>query len=203
MAIYFKHTHTVTQIVPYKFTCEHCGKNSGILDAAFEGKSVHTTKRIGPIDEDDKESLRKRALEILENELEYAKKDFDKGIFDTHFKDKCPHCGKPQSWSVGGMAANLPSTYALSCGGWGIIIGFLIFVMEGWFIGDDAALIFKILLAIVMAIVLGFIGYMFGRFRVSIKKARTKNVSNNQVPVINWAAIAPPQASAISSEKVQ
>lgn len=170
MASYWSHTRKRSRTIPYEFTCEHCLKPSGMLEAVIEVEHEKRSKRKNLKEEEEKQ-LEQDVLEIMEERLISIKKDvLDKQDYDDDFKDKCPACGKPQTWGIKGMSY-IPVVYAIIVA----IIGLVV------------AIYIETSLPISIAIVLGaaLIGAGIGFVPILIKKAKTKGVEP-RVPTIYW-----------------
>lgn len=102
--IYYKHTRTQHADIPYSFKCESCGKDSGKLTARISGGEAVYNSNFKTINDDRAKKLEDEAHAKLVAEVKNVHDDvINKDIYSTNFKDKCPHCEKPQSWGVSGL----------------------------------------------------------------------------------------------------
>lgn len=113
MAVYFKHTCTVTRNILYQFVCEHCHQDSGILAAEFKAEGTRTLMTKRPLTGEEKAQLDQEASERLHKRIQDAMQASDNEDYADSFNDKCPQCGNPQSWALKGMRY-LPGSYALT-----------------------------------------------------------------------------------------
>lgn len=180
MSRYYKHTHTVTQNIPYMFKCEHCHQDSGTLTALFKAESTRNKMTKKDLKEQEKDQMNQEAMESLNKSLQKAQEDAKNEEYGEIFSDKCPHCGKPQSWAIKGMSV-LPSTY-------GVMTGFLaLIICVGGNIFDLTS--FSLFGGLKFVVVSVLIGVAIGLIRIENKKRLTKNVNEKQVPRIDWSVI--------------
>lgn len=99
MATYWNHTRTLRQRVAYEFTCEHCGRATGILPGEISGVGSYRSNW-RELSEKQSDKLQQYAEGALEREMEKAKRGEETGKFHEGFSDCCPHCGKGQSWAA-------------------------------------------------------------------------------------------------------
>ena len=184
MAVYFKHTRTVTQNVPYQFFCEHCRQDSGPLAAEFKAEATRslTTKR--PLTEEEKAQLDQEAAGKLHQSIQKARRGAQEEAFSESFKDKCPHCGKPQSWALKGMK-HLPFSYAL------IGAFFTALICLSIHLFGIVSISFGTGMAATLAAALALMAVGF--IRVGRKNVQTKNVQEKQLPNIIWPGSEKPE----------
>lgn len=171
----FDLTYVVTQNVPYTFRCEHCGKNSGTLVAEFQGKAVRAVIFPRKIKEHEKGPMYETATELLRRRLQRGQRDAEKEIFVPNFKDKCPHCGSAQSWSLKRMRY-LPVSYGMK----GAFLAALLCVNISFFGVITTGTALKI------GVIIGLICMVVGFVRLGAKKFETKTVQEKHIPQIDW-----------------
>ena len=177
MAVYFKRTQTVKQDIPYEFVCEHCHQGSGILAAEFKAEATRTLMTNRPLTEDERTQLEQEATENLYNSIRSTYQNTKEESFSDKFNDKCPHCGKSQSWALRGMQ-HLPGSYAL------VGAFFTALICLGINLLGIASFSFGAGLLATLAIAL--IAMLVGFIQVGAKKTQTKNVQQRKLPQIHW-----------------
>lgn len=104
MGSYYRHTKSEKTEVPYSFQCEHCGKDSGNLQAVINGTQASYNSNFKTLSPERDEKLRREAHGYLVRDLKRVYKDVvEKQVYPMEFRDQCPFCHQPQSWAVSGL----------------------------------------------------------------------------------------------------
>ncbi len=180
MGSYRKHILTLSKQIPYEFRCERCHQNSGELTAVFEGKSTETKYLLAKLSDEEKQQMRRGAENALNTAIQSARKNAEeKEEYSPEIKDKCPHCGKPQSWAVKGLE-RLPRVYGLSCAFWTALLCITSNIAH-WF-----GFTIPVIVIVALTAIAGLTGMAVGYARVKVKKMKTRHTEDSQIPTIYW-----------------
>ncbi|MCI9298686.1 MAG: hypothetical protein HFI10_14775 [Lachnospiraceae bacterium] len=184
MGTYYKHKKTETIDVPYSFKCEQCMKDSGKLTAVIKGMEAEVNSNYRELEYNKQQQLNEMAHKNLVREVKDSYKNAtEKNIFNTAFKDECPHCHKPQSWAVSGIKNKLFENSIVS-----LIVGLIVAAGCYFFSGVDNALQIAIG-AFGISVVAAIVFFLVSFSKMSSKKKQTANVTQRNVPVIEWGAV--------------
>ena len=184
MGTYYRHKKSETIDVPYSFKCEQCMKDSGPLKATIKGMEAEINSNYRELEYNKQQKLNEMAHNNLVGEVKTAYKNAtEKNIFNKAFKDECPHCHKPQSWAVSGIKDDLFGNSIVS-----LIVGVIVAAGCYFFSGVDNAMTIAIAaFGISVVVAIGFFAVNFAK--MSSKKKKTANVTQRNVPVIEWSAV--------------
>ena len=185
MATYKQFTATARHRIYYCYTCDHCGKDSGVKTYDFTGtasinKAVFT-KELNP---QESAKLNAQAQEELQKKVSAvrtavnSKQYYDPQIFDS----TCPYCQKSQSWDGKsmGLAARGCLLYALCAVGAGFLA--YVLILEDAFEGQLPMLPFLAGVGICT-----FAGTMISKGKTVRKSQSDKaGLSRLTAPQINW-----------------
>ena len=170
----------LTHTIYYRFTCEHCGKDSGWAEHTITGSGIREGGNIkltpaGEVSEETTREIMEEAQQDLAKHVQSQRKNADTDIYP--FKEKCAHCGKPQSWQAKGALSE-----SITAGlGVGIVVGMLIMF---------ARFLFKLPITNILHIIITAVSFGIAAAAVLINSAsikrQTKDVENTQKPEINW-----------------
>lgn len=189
--IYYKHTRVQDANIPYSFKCENCAEESGELKAHIVGNEAVYNSNFKTIKEDRVKKLEQEAHDNLLKKINQVHKDVtEKNIYCTDFKDKCPHCGKPQSWGVSGLKKERFDTPLVI-----FILGIIFFVIAliGHYYDDSMEyltlpVVFGILGVFTAAAVLVLI---YNSIKISMKTKTTSASGIKHAPTIKWDKVQP------------
>ena len=116
----------------YRFTCEHCGQDSGWKLAAEQSTASMNVSGNRNISSQESAVLQQQAQSGLQQAVAARKLKMARGNYGADVSGKCASCGKHQSWEIG-AAKWEPFTAALQ----GLIGGFLLMIIASLF-GKDA-----------------------------------------------------------------
>ncbi len=186
MGSYYKHTKKESVDVPYSFRCEQCGKESGKLRAQIVGPVAQINSNFKKLNEKKQAQLNKMAHEKMIRRVREVYQDAtEKQIYATDFKDKCPHCQKPQSWAVGGVKKEMYST-PLGIMGAGVIFG-----LGCYFFSEETDEDVKLRIALMVGGVICAVGLgvlAFNYIKLMLKKRQLAGLAQN-LPEIEWGKI--------------
>ena len=182
MGTYYRHKKTESIDVPYSFKCEQCMQDSGPLKATIKGMEAEVNSNSRTLNKNNQDKLDNKAHANLVSAVRAAHYNAtEKQIFDKAFKDECPHCHKPQSWAVSGLKDDMFGTPVVC-----FFVGLIIAV--GCYFYDHSYLN--------IALVIGGIGLaaaivtlVWNIMKINSKKKQTANVTQRNVPVIEWSAV--------------
>lgn len=184
MGSYYKHTKTESIDVPYSFRCEQCMEDSGPLKAVISGNPAEINSNFKNLDAGKQQQLAVMAHEKLVRAVKDAHRDAtEKHIYHKAFADKCPHCGKPQSWAVSGAQKGMFTNPLVS-----LFVGLIVAVMCYFFVEDDFGVMVAVGAAALGAIV-GLILLIINFVKVSAKKRQTAAALQQNEPEIDWRAV--------------
>lgn len=168
-------------IVHYSFVCEHCNANSGPLMAEVtasayrEGGNIKFTPSGQVAQETHNEVLAEAKAELAKQMLN-AYNLTQKGQYGR-FSSKCPHCKKPQSWSLKGTAGgNLLSALVL-----GVLAALVLMALRFFFHLPISNLVHALISAGVAVVTL-----IITTIQYANTKTQVKHVAQRQTPVIEW-----------------
>lgn len=125
MGSYYEHKRTESVKLPYSFKCEHCMNDSGLMWATVTGSGTKDS-HFKEVSEKSEEKMRKAAHKDLVRVIKRLQKDIvQKQEYTEIFTYECPHCGKPQSWGISIVKAEM-------------FAGPLVFFLFGIFMGVGA-----------------------------------------------------------------
>lgn len=187
--IYYKHTRVNDVNIPYSFKCESCAQESGELQAHIVGNEAVYNSNFKTIKEDRAKKLEQEAYDNLVKKVQEVHEDVtQKNIYCTDFKDKCPHCGKPQSWGVSGLKKERFNTPIVI-----FILGIIFFVIAliGHYYDDSMdyltlPVVFGILGAFTAAAVLVLI---YNSIKISMKTKATAANGVKNAPTVKWGKV--------------
>lgn len=184
MGTYYKHKKTESIDVPYSFKCEQCMKDSGSLKATIVGMEAVVNSNYKDLEYNKQQKLNEQAHKNLVKEAKETYKNVtEKQIFNKAFKDECPHCHKPQSWAVSGLKDKLFENSIVS-----LIVGLIVAAGCYFFSGVDNAMQIAIA-AFGISVVAAVVFFVVNIAKINSKKKKTANVTQRNVPVIEWGAI--------------
>lgn len=184
MGTYYRHKKSESINVPYSFKCEQCMKDSGPLSATIVGMEAEINSNYRELEYNKQQKLNEMAHKNLVRDAKEAYKNAtEKQIFVKAFKDECPHCHKPQSWAVSGLKNDMFGNSIVS-----LIVGLIVAAGCYFFSGVDNAMQIAIA-AFGISVVVAVILLVVNIAKVSSKKKKTANVTQRNVPVIEWSAI--------------
>ncbi|MCI8380680.1 MAG: hypothetical protein HFI07_02640 [Lachnospiraceae bacterium] len=184
MGTYYRHKKTESIDVPYSFKCEQCMKDSGTLKATIVGMEAEINSNYRDLEYNKQQKLNEQAHKNLVRDAKEAYKNAtEKQIFHTAFKDECPHCHKPQSWAVSGLKDKLFENSIVS-----LIVGLIVAAGCYFFSGVDNAMQIAIA-AFGISVVVAVVFFVVNITKINSKKKKTANVTQRNVPVIEWGAI--------------
>lgn len=184
MGTYYRHRKSESINVPYSFKCEQCMKDSGPLSATIVGMEAEINSNYRELEYNKQQKLNEMAHKNLVRDAKEAYKNAtEKQIFVKAFKDECPHCHKPQSWAVSGLKNDMFGNSIVS-----LIVGLIVAAGCYFFSGVDNAMQIAIA-AFGISVVVAVILLVVNIAKVSSKKKKTANVTQRNVPVIEWSAI--------------
>lgn len=183
MSTYYKHTKKMSIDVPYSFRCEQCMQESGTLMATIQAQAELNTN-FKKLNEKKQQKLDEMAKANLVKEVKRAHQNAtEKQIYDTAFKDKCPHCQKPQSWAVSGIKNGMFSTPVVC-----VILGIILGAGCYFFSGMDNSLTIAIVVA-GACFVAAVASLVWNIIKLGSKKKQTSSAMQKNVPVIQWEAV--------------
>lgn len=184
MGTYYRHRKSESINVPYSFKCEQCMKDSGPLSATIVGMEAEINSNYRELEYNKQQKLNEMAHKNLVRDAKEAYKNAtEKQIFVKAFKDECPYCHKPQSWAVSGLKNDMFGNSIVS-----LIVGLIVAAGCYFFSGVDNAMQIAIA-AFGISVVVAVILLVVNIAKVSSKKKKTANVTQRNVPVIEWSAI--------------
>lgn len=184
MGTYYKHTKTETVDVPYSFRCEQCMQDSGTLKATITGCRAEVNTNFKELNDKNQQKLDEMAHTYLVKEVKKTYTNVtEKQIYSKAFKDKCPHCQKPQSWAISGVKNDMFST-PIVC----IIIGIILGVGCYFFTGVENNLMIAIAVAGI-CFVLAIGSLIVNIIKLQTKKTQTSASVQQNTPVIDWGEI--------------
>lgn len=159
----------------YRFTCEHCGKDSGWQTAQELGIATLNVSGKRTLTEYEQMTLTAQAQSNLQNAIIIRKSKFKQGKYGESVKGKCPYCGKRQSWELASGKWR-PWYNALQ----GLIAGLVILIIVGFFgkeAGNKAAI----------TIPIGFFaGLIIGYIKLAKNKVDSMGTKARNKPEIVW-----------------
>lgn len=159
-------------------------KDSGKLTAVIKGMEAEVNSNYRELEYNKQQQLNEMAHKNLVREVKDSYKNAtEKNIFNTAFKDECPHCHKPQSWAVSGIKNKLFENSIVS-----LIVGLIVAAGCYFFSGVDNALQIAIG-AFGISVVAAIVFFLVSFSKMSSKKKQTANVTQRNVPVIEWGAV--------------
>ncbi len=184
MGTYYRHKKTETIDVPYSFKCEQCMKDSGPLKATIKGMEAEINSNYRDLEYNKQQKLNEMAHKNLVSEVKGAYKNAtEKNIFSKAFKDECPHCHKPQSWAVSGIKDDMFGNSIVS-----LIVGLIVAAGCYFFSGVENAMTIAIA-AFGISVVVAVVFLVVNIAKLNGKKKQTANVTQRNVPVIEWSAV--------------
>lgn len=184
LGTYYRYKKTESIDVPYSFKCEQCMKDSGTLKATIVGMEAEINSNYRDLEYNKQQKLNEQAHKNLVRDAKEAYKNAtEKQIFHTAFKDECPHCHKPQSWAVSGLKDKLFENSIVS-----LIVGLIVAAGCYFFSGVDNAMQIAIA-AFGISVVVAVVFFVVNITKINSKKKKTANVTQRNVPVIEWGAI--------------
>lgn len=184
MGTYYKHKKTETIDVPYSFKCEQCMKDSGPLKATIKGMEAEVNSNYKDLEYNKQQNLNEMAHKNLVSEVKGAYKNAtEKNIFHKAFRDECPHCHKPQSWAVSGIKDDMFGNSIVS-----LIVGLIVAAGCYFFSGVENAMMIAIA-AFGISVAVAVVFLVVNIAKLSSKKKQTANVTQKNVPVIEWGAV--------------
>ena len=184
LGTYYRHRKTETIDVPYSFKCEQCMKDSGLLKATIAGMEAEINSNYRDLEYNKQQKLNEMAHKNLVREVKESYKNaMEKQIFNKAFKDECPYCHKPQSWAVSGLKNDMFGNSIVS-----LIVGLIVAAGCYFFSGVENAMQIAIA-AFGISVVVAVILLVVNIAKVSSKKKKTANVTQRNVPVIEWSAV--------------
>jgi hypothetical protein len=207
-----KKGYVATREVKYRYTCEHCGKQTDLFTGTYEEEYVSGTKpnvdvmlNFKQIDEKTYNTVKKGAeivAEHLEKVFENYKKDCENGTFqgivfqdnpfmtdnyNKMFKNagKCPNCRKKQNWYP---ATHLKPAVAKRMFNWGLAFGILAIVVT-FFVNSGESGKKVLPLALIFGGCGAVLGAIFGIIMHFAKKPKVNKKLKPSVPEIEWGEI--------------
>jgi hypothetical protein len=178
---YYKHTKTETVKVTYSFRCEHCMEDSGPQQAVISGMQAEINSNYKTLDEKKQDKLAEMAHKNLVSAVKEAYVNAtEKHTYIKAFKDECPHCHKPQTWSLTGMKDDMFST-PIVC----VILGIIIGAGCYFFSGVENNLMIA-LAAAGICIVIGAGILVLNLIKIGNKTKQTAGVLQKNEPAIEW-----------------
>lgn len=114
--------------VHYRYTCGHCGGDSGVLTYRFTERverTKHGTFVAPSLSAEEQEEMRAEVRENLACAVAAVKEETKGGVYQArYFNGKCRHCNKYQTWSGGSFiqyALVYPFWMALGAGMLGFV----------------------------------------------------------------------------------
>lgn len=160
-------TYTATSSIPftYHFTCEHCGRHSGMITSAVQGSNQINISGKGRPSPDQQVLLNAGAQSNARAAMQAKILKAEKGKYGEGVSSKCPHCGKIQSWELKSGWWK-PLFAALQ----GLMAGFLIMLFADFFSKDagNAAVI-----CMPIGLGIGLVIGLVGRIRAKTDAVRT------------------------------
>jgi hypothetical protein len=201
-----------TRKLKYRYTCEHCGKQTEYFDSTYEEEHVKTVKTsvnamldVKKIEKQAHDIVKKSteaAPQLLETAFENYKKDYGNSdfhgiifendiimtdIYNRTFKENatCPNCNKKQGWYP---ASHIKLSLGKKMLNWAICIGLLTLavafcVQSG--VGGKTVLPMSLLFGGIGAVV----GAVWGLFVYLTKRPKLKKGAKPSVPEIEWGEI--------------
>lgn len=159
----------------YRFTCEHCGQDSGWKLAAEQSNASLNVSGNRNISSQESAMLQQQAQSGLKQAVAARKFKMARGNYGADVSGKCESCGKHQSWEIG-AAKWKPFITALQ----GLIGGFLLMIFASLF-GKDAANTAAILIPIGLGAGLLIGLAIFIKIKIDSMQTKTRNT-----PEILW-----------------
>jgi len=170
----FSHIRYYTREVPFEYTCEHCGKDSGTQIAEFRIGARSDWKWLTLSDKADQKLTLDAQKSMSKFMTKYRTDVEEKHKFSDFFPNQCPHCGKKQVWGKGNIKRN-QFLFALACAGAGVIASF--------FVNRSGS--FNLALLMFFAFLGAFAGMIIGPILFHLKQSafppRPKHI-----PVVHW-----------------
>lgn len=177
-------TYTFKEKAPfqYRFSCEHCGKQTDWLDAHIEEQE---TKQVGLFEsaEGHRQAFSARFWENTYPKARKALEGNEKTLYVYDINGTCPACGKHQSWES--KTADRPELWigmAIFC----FVVGL---ICIGVWISGTSSPGFP-LITVTLVSVIGFPISLFYAITSSIKKAAisrdAENVKQQNKPEFLW-----------------
>ena len=186
MGSYYRHTKSEKVQVPYSFQCEHCGKDSGLLQASIVGTEATESSNFKTLKPEQEKKLRQRAHENLVHKLKGVHKDAGEKIFATEFYDLCPYCHQPQSWAVSGLKKKMFEN-PLVCLGVGAV--FSVIAVLCYYFGNVEYITLPMAAGIFALGVVAAAGCLaWNVAKINMKSKKTATGMHN-FPTIDWSAV--------------
>lgn len=170
----FSHIRYYTREVPFEYTCEHCGKDSGTQIAEFRIGARSDWKWLTLSDKADQKLTLDAQKSMSKFMTKYRTDVEEKHKFSDFFPNQCPHCRKKQVWGKGNIKRN-QRLFALICAGFGAIASF-------FFNRSDS---FNLTLLIFLAFCSFFVGMLIGsiifNWKQSVFPPKPKHM-----PIVHW-----------------
>lgn len=185
MATYYKHTKIDSVKLPYSFRCEQCMQDSGLLETTIAGNeaTVNTNSRV--LSEKKARQLDRLAHQKLVIAVKTAYTEVtEKGIYPQFIGDKCPHCGRPQSWALTGMKDDLYINSIAS-----LIIGVIVALACFIFLEADSFRTTVIIGVMAVAVARAVGCYLFNKAKIAGKEKKTSGALEKNKPEIYWDAV--------------
>ena len=116
----------------YRFTCEHCGTDSGNKNARISENASAAAE--GNITEQNRNYADHTAKMKLLFEVESVRESIAAQNYPADMDGRCPHCGKHQSWEKSGAKGKI-QIYGLA----GLTLGIVLFILISLLDGSDSA----------------------------------------------------------------
>ena len=183
---YYEHTVTEKAEVPYTFRCEHCSKDSGSLWAVVTGKA-NLKSNFKKLNEKQEAGLRRSAHIDLVAKVKALHKDVtEKQIFPADFRDDCPHCHQPQSWTVPNLKSKLFKKPIIA-----LCVGILCSLIAlGEHFDEKTPLSLSAAGGIMAAgAAVALVLFVWNLVKLNIKMKKTASAGQKCLPVIDWGAV--------------
>lgn len=187
MSSYYLHTRTESVELPYSFQCEQCGQDSGIRKVTVTGEGQEKNFRKQLNNEEEDRLYEKAHADLVGKVNEIYKSVTEKQIIPTDFADRCPHCQKPQSWSLTGMKSKMFENpiVCLGVGAFFAVLGLL-----GRNFADMEYVTIPIIIGIFAAGVVAALGtLLWNIIKIQSKVKKTALSLQKRLPVIQWEAV--------------
>ena len=116
----------------YRFTCEHCGTDSGNKNARISENASASAE--GNISEQSRNYADHTAKMKLLFEVESVRERIASQKYPADMDGRCPRCGKHQSWEKSSAKGKI-QIYGLA----GLMLGLILFILISLLDGSDSA----------------------------------------------------------------
>jgi len=163
-------------------------QESGPLMAKISGAEAILSSNFSVLTEAQDDKLKKKAHKNLVKKIHEIYKDATgKEIISSDFKDECPHCHKPQSWSISGMKSTMFNTAKamLILGVMACAFFYFFYIVEG----EEWAFIPAVPISAGIAVLIAVCSILMNMIKISSKSKKTSGSAQKMLPVIEWGYV--------------